>query len=66
MAVTVLFDGGDLGVAGGGVCPEDGLAVFPAGGVTPCIAAACGAHWRNAHTNTSVIEASKKFLVLWL
>lgn len=52
VTLTVLFDCVDLGHGGGRVCPEDGLTVLPTGGVTTCIAAACGAHWRNAHKHT--------------
>lgn len=54
VALTVLFDGADLGHRGGGVGPEDCLAVLPAGGVAPCIAAAGGAHCRNRHTVTNL------------
>lgn len=56
MTLTVLFDCVDLGHGGGRVGPEDGLAVLSAGGVTPRIAAACGAHWRNTHTHTGQIS----------
>ncbi len=52
VTLTVLFDCVDLGHSGGWVSPEDGLAVLPACGVTSCIAAACGAHWRSTQTHT--------------
>lgn len=52
VTLTVLFDCVDLGHGGGRVRPEDGLTVLPAGGVTTCIAAARGAHWRNTHKHT--------------
>lgn len=54
VALTVLFDGVDLRHGGGGVGPEDGLAVLPTGGVTPRIAAACGAHWRTTRTHKHI------------
>lgn len=44
VTLTVLFNSIDLRHGGRRVGPEDGLAVLPAGGVTPCVAAACGAH----------------------
>lgn len=44
VTLTVLCDGVDLGHGGGGVGPEDGLAVLSAGRMTPRIAAAGGAH----------------------
>ena len=55
VALAVLFDGVYLRHGGGGVRPEDGLAVFSTGGVSSCVAAACGAHWTHTH-NTSVVQ----------
>lgn len=52
VTLAVLRDGVDLGHGGGGVCPEDGLAVFSTGGVASCIAAARGAHCRERETHT--------------
>lgn len=53
VTLAVLFNGVDLGHGGSRVGPEDGLAVLPAGGVTPCIATACGTHWEK-HTHTQI------------
>lgn len=60
MTLTVLFDCVDLGHSGGRVCPEDGLAVLPTGGVTTCIAAACRAHWKNTDKETLVNRENKQ------
>lgn len=60
VTLTVLFDCVDLGHGGGRVRPEDGLTVLSTGGVTSCIAAACGAHWRNTHKHIIQVKYYNK------
>lgn len=53
-ALAVLLDSVYLRHSGWGVCAEDGLAVFPAVSVSPCIAAAHRAHCKNTPIKSEV------------